>query len=128
LVLAARLSANESLTVAVIEAGLDGSAVETDILAPAQVSRRCEVVAPLSSLTFLNRAQAYFDGIASMTSDYDYHYNTETQSGLDNRAIYWPRCEAGDRQEGGLRAELMLAPCFARLGLAEEKCSADPAQ
>ncbi|KAK4058384.1 hypothetical protein OIO90_000542 [Microbotryomycetes sp. JL221] len=60
---------NSTVTVAVIEAGTDGSAVETDILAP---------------------AQAYFDGIANEDSEYDWGYNTVTQPGL-NRTNYWPR-------------------------------------
>ena len=70
LVLAARLSENSTATVAVIEAGDDGAAVINKILAP---------------------AQAYFAGIASLDSPYDWHYETASQSGLDDREIYWPR-------------------------------------
>ncbi|GAA5873248.1 hypothetical protein JCM1840_000006 [Sporobolomyces johnsonii] len=70
LVIANRLSENSSITVAVIEAGTDGSAVEDSILAP---------------------AQAYFSGIANMDSPYDWQYETVSQSELDNREIYWPR-------------------------------------
>ncbi|KAM0751735.1 alcohol oxidase [Meredithblackwellia eburnea MCA 4105] len=70
LVLAGRLSENSSATVAVIEAGTDGSAVSEQILAP---------------------AQAYFGGIASKTSAYDWHYDTTAQSELNDREIYWPR-------------------------------------
>ncbi|GAA6062424.1 hypothetical protein JCM10212_006059 [Sporobolomyces blumeae] len=70
LVIANRLTENSSVTVAVIEAGTDGSAVEDKILAP---------------------AQAYFAGIANADSDYDWKYNTVAQAELDNREIYWPR-------------------------------------
>ncbi|GAA5928009.1 hypothetical protein JCM1841_001819 [Sporobolomyces salmonicolor] len=70
LVIANRLSENSSITVAVIEAGTDGSAVEDSILAP---------------------AQAYFSGIANIDSPYDWQYDTVNQSELNNREIYWPR-------------------------------------
>jgi choline dehydrogenase len=70
LVIANRLSENSSITVAVLEAGTDGSAVEDSILNP---------------------AQAYLAGIANLDSDYDWHYQTTNQSELNNRQIYWPR-------------------------------------
>ncbi|GAA5959711.1 hypothetical protein JCM21900_001400 [Sporobolomyces salmonicolor] len=70
LVIANRLSENSSITVAVIEAGTNGSAVEDSILAP---------------------AQAYFSGIANINSPYDWQYDTVNQSELNNREIYWPR-------------------------------------
>ncbi|KAL8277589.1 hypothetical protein RQP46_010021 [Phenoliferia psychrophenolica] len=70
LVLAARLTENSTATVAVIEAGNDGAAVIDKILAP---------------------AQAYFAGIATLTSEYDWHYETTNQSGLNEREIFWPR-------------------------------------
>ncbi|KAK4051869.1 hypothetical protein OIV83_002574 [Microbotryomycetes sp. JL201] len=70
LTIAGRLVENNStVTVAVIEAGSDGSEVENDILAP---------------------AQAYFDGIANQNSPYDWGYSTSPQAGL-NRSDYWPR-------------------------------------
>ncbi|KAK4702645.1 hypothetical protein P7C70_g3577, partial [Phenoliferia sp. Uapishka_3] len=70
LVMANRLSQDPGVKVAVIEAGLDGSAVEEQVLAP---------------------AQAYFGGIATKTSPYDWHYETVPQRNLGGRAIYWPR-------------------------------------
>ncbi|KAK4705020.1 hypothetical protein P7C70_g1189, partial [Phenoliferia sp. Uapishka_3] len=70
LVLAARLSENSSATVAVVEAGGDGSDVLTKILAP---------------------AEAYFSGIATKTSPEDWHFDTTVQSELNDREIYWPR-------------------------------------
>jgi choline dehydrogenase len=68
--MASRLTENSSISVAVIEAGTDGSAVADSVNAP---------------------AQAYFGGIANVDSDYDWQYVTEAQSGLDNRFIFWPR-------------------------------------
>ncbi|KAM0788362.1 hypothetical protein ACM66B_001502 [Microbotryomycetes sp. NB124-2] len=60
---------NSSVTVAVIEAGSDGSEVSDDILAP---------------------AQAYFDGLAGEDSAYDWGYSTSPQPEL-NRTVFWPR-------------------------------------
>lgn len=45
---------------------------------------------PLSSLAFSPLLTAYFDGVATMTSDYDWHYNTIAQPEL-NKTVYWPR-------------------------------------
>ncbi|GAA5924466.1 hypothetical protein JCM10213_004584 [Rhodosporidiobolus nylandii] len=70
LVAASRLTENSSVTVAVIEAGTDGSDVEDKVLAP---------------------AMAYFGGIANADSPYDWQYSTEAQSNLNNREIFWPR-------------------------------------
>ncbi|GAA5847460.1 hypothetical protein JCM5353_005428 [Sporobolomyces roseus] len=70
LVIANRLTANSSITVAVIEAGSDGSAVES---------------------TILNPAQAYLAGIANKDSLYDWQYDTTAQPNLNGREIYWPR-------------------------------------
>ncbi|GAA5974228.1 hypothetical protein JCM11641_003339 [Rhodosporidiobolus odoratus] len=70
LVIASRLTENSSVTVAVIEAGTDGSEVEDKLLAP---------------------AMAYTAGLANVDSDYDWKYNTEPQPNLGDRAIYWPR-------------------------------------
>ncbi|GAA5855847.1 hypothetical protein JCM8547_000383 [Rhodosporidiobolus lusitaniae] len=70
LVIATRLSENSSVSVAVIEAGSDGSAVEDKVLAP---------------------AMAYFGGIANVDSEYDWQYTTEPQSTLNDRSIFWPR-------------------------------------
>ncbi|GAA6037291.1 hypothetical protein JCM8097_008666 [Rhodosporidiobolus ruineniae] len=70
LVIATRLSENSSVSVAVIEAGTDGSEVEDKVLAP---------------------AMAYFGGIANDGSAYDWSLNTEAQSNLNGRSIYWPR-------------------------------------
>ncbi|GAA5906271.1 GMC family oxidoreductase [Sporobolomyces salmoneus] len=83
LVIANRLSANSSVTVAVLEAGLDGSAVSDSILAP---------------------ANAYLAGIANLDSDYDWHYQTTPQAGLNDREIYWPRGKvlAGSSAVNGL--------------------------
>ncbi|GAA5921451.1 hypothetical protein JCM3775_003055 [Rhodotorula graminis] len=70
LALASRLSENSSLSIAVIEAGTDGSAVEDEVLAP---------------------AMAYFGGIANADSAYDWQYSTEAQANLDGREVFWPR-------------------------------------
>ncbi|GAA6000162.1 hypothetical protein JCM10207_007884 [Rhodosporidiobolus poonsookiae] len=70
LVIASRLTENSSVTVAVIEAGTDGSDVEDQLLAP---------------------AMAYFGGVANVDSPYDWQYTTEAQDGLNGRSIFWPR-------------------------------------
>ncbi|GAA5936260.1 uncharacterized protein JCM15063_002761 [Sporobolomyces koalae] len=70
LVIANRLTENASVTVAVIEAGNDGSAVQDSILSP---------------------AQAYLAGIANLNSEYDWHYQTTNQTNLNGREIFWPR-------------------------------------
>ncbi|BGP46470.1 hypothetical protein JCM10450v2_002315 [Rhodotorula kratochvilovae] len=70
LVIASRLSENSSLTVAVIEAGTDGSEVQDEVLAP---------------------AMAYFGGIANADSPYDWQYATEPQENLGGRSVFWPR-------------------------------------
>ncbi|GAA5901157.1 hypothetical protein JCM8208_002291 [Rhodotorula glutinis] len=70
LAVASRLSENSSLSIAVIEAGTDGSAVEDEVLAP---------------------AMAYFGGIANADSAYDWQYSTEAQPNLDGREVFWPR-------------------------------------
>ncbi|GAA5982892.1 hypothetical protein JCM5350_001544 [Sporobolomyces pararoseus] len=72
LVIANRLSANSSVTVAVIEAGTQ----------PTDTTTQDALLAP---------AQAYLAGIANMDSDYDWHYQTTAQSNLNNRQVYWPR-------------------------------------
>lgn len=125
--MANRLSANSSVTVAVLEAGLDGSAVQDDIDMPAQgpfissfpflqsqSELTCEpqhdllaLLHPPTSLLALSPSRryrrtssqltAYFDGVASMTSDYDWHYNTVTQAGL-NKTVYWPRGKVSQLQ------------------------------
>ncbi|KAI5481547.1 choline dehydrogenase [Pseudohyphozyma bogoriensis] len=79
LVIANRLTADSKITVAVIEAGT----------VPAAGSD--------AAFAMESPGQAYFDGeipsgcVATMTSDYDWHYNTVAQTGLNNRTIYWPR-------------------------------------
>ena len=71
-----------------LEAGNDGSQVIDDILAPAQVRKTHFEAIPTEEIKTL---QAYFDGIASADSDFDWQYNTVAQTNLADREIFWPR-------------------------------------
>ncbi|KDE06010.1 hypothetical protein MVLG_03692 [Microbotryum lychnidis-dioicae p1A1 Lamole] len=71
LVLASRLSKDASKRVAVIEAGKDGGEVMHDHILPP--------------------ARAYLNTLSTPTSDYDWHYQTTPQRGLNGRQVFLPR-------------------------------------
>ncbi|SCZ99033.1 BZ3500_MvSof-1268-A1-R1_Chr3-1g05774 [Microbotryum saponariae] len=71
LVLASHLSKDASKRVAVIEAGKDGGEVMHDHILPP--------------------ARAYLNTLSTPTSDYDWHYQTTPQRGLDGRQVFLPR-------------------------------------